>query len=66
MWNKKEMSQLDASWLGYLWSWPLTLNFQGQMVSWEWDFMAKSGICYIAAKNGAIATTQKANILIER
>ena len=23
-------------WLGYLWSWPLTLNFQGHIVSREW------------------------------
>ena len=24
-------------WLEYLWSWPLTLNFQGQIVSREWE-----------------------------
>ena len=24
-------------WLGYLWPWPLTLNFQGQIVSREWE-----------------------------
>ena len=24
-------------WLGYLWPWPLTLNFQGQIISWEWE-----------------------------
>ena len=23
-------------WLGYIWPWPLTLNFQGQIVSREW------------------------------
>ena len=36
--------------LGYLWPWPLTLNFQCQIVSHEWDFKVKSGICYISAK----------------
>ena len=24
-------------WLGYLWPLPLTLNFQGQIASWEWE-----------------------------
>ena len=24
-------------WLGYLWPWPLTLNFQGQIVYQEWE-----------------------------
>ena len=24
-------------WLEYLLPWPLTLNFQGQIVSWEWE-----------------------------
>ena len=24
-------------WLGYLWPWPLTLNFQGQVISREWE-----------------------------
>ena len=24
-------------WLGYLWPWPLTLNFQGKIASWEWE-----------------------------
>ena len=24
-------------WLGYFWPWPLTLNFQGQIVSREWE-----------------------------
>ena len=24
-------------WLGYLWPWPLTLNFEGQIVSREWE-----------------------------
>ena len=24
-------------WLGYLWPWPLILNFQGQIVSLEWE-----------------------------
>ena len=24
-------------WLGYLWPWPLTLNFDGQIVSREWE-----------------------------
>ena len=31
----------------------------------EWDFKVKSGICYISAKIGSIATKQKTNILIE-
>ena len=33
MWNTTEMSQLDAALTGI----PLTLNFQGQIVSQEWD-----------------------------
>ena len=37
-----------------------------QMRFWEWDFKVKSGICYISAKNGSIASKQKANISIER
>ena len=24
-------------WLGYFWPLPLTLNFQGQILSWEWE-----------------------------
>ena len=36
------------------WPWP-----------WPWIFKVKYGICYISAKNGPIATKQKANILIE-
>ena len=33
MWNKKEISQLDATLTGV----PLTLTFQGQIVSQEWE-----------------------------
>ena len=55
MWNKKEMSQLDAT----LTRVPLTLNFHCQIVSREWGFKVKSGICYISAENGLIATKQK-------
>ena len=43
----------------------LTLNFQGQIVSREWYFKVRSGICYISAKNGLIATKRKANISIK-
>ena len=57
MWNKKEMSLLDATLTGVPLT--LTLNFQGQIVCWEWDFKVKSGVCYISAKNGLIATKQK-------
>ena len=32
---------------------------------WPWIFKVKYGICYISAKNGAIATKQKANISID-
>ena len=32
---------------------------------WPWIFKVKCGICYISAKNGQIATEQKANITIE-
>ena len=38
----------------------------GLAPGWEWVFKVKSGICYISAKNGSIATKQKANISIER
>ena len=55
MWNKKEMSQVDAT---------LTSSL-GQIVSQEWDFKVKFGFCYISAKNGSIATKQKANITIK-
>ena len=37
-----------------------------QMRLWEWDFKVESRICYISAKNGSIATKQKANTSIER
>ena len=43
----------------------LNLNFQGQIVSQEWDYNVKSGICYISAKNGPFATKRKANMSIE-
>ena len=36
------------------WPWP-----------WSWIFKVKYGICYISAKNGPIATKQKANILTQ-
>ena len=36
------------------WTWP-----------WPWLFKVKYGICYISAKNGAIATKRKANISID-
>ena len=39
---------------GWFSSWP-----------WPWIFKVKYRICYISAKNGPIATKQKANILIE-
>ena len=35
MWNKKVNWMLH--WLGCLWPWPLTLNFQGRIVSREWE-----------------------------
>ena len=63
--TKKEMSQLDVTLTRVFWPWPLTWNFQGQIVSWEWGFHVESGICYISAKNSSIATKQKASISIE-
>ena len=45
--------------VGYLWPWHLTLNFQGQIVSPEWDFKVKSGICYISAKLVRLPRNQK-------
>ena len=39
-----------------VWPWPWP---------WPWIFKVKYGICYISAKNGPIATKQKANISIE-
>ena len=38
----------------WVWPWP-----------WPWIFKVKYGICNISAKNGLIATKQKANILID-
>ena len=38
-----------------VWPWPWP---------WPWRFKVKYGICYISAKNGAIATKRKANISI--
>ena len=32
-WNKGDMSQLLVCWLRRLWPWPLTLNFQSQIIS---------------------------------
>ena len=49
----------------HLLRWPLNLNFRGHIVSQEWNFKVKSGICYISDKNGLIAMKQKANISIE-
>ena len=40
----------------WVWPWPWP---------WPWIFKVKHGICYISAKNGPIATKQKANISIE-
>ena len=40
------------------WAWPWPWP-------WPWIFKVKYGICYISAKNGSIATKQKANISIE-
>ena len=57
--TKRKWVNWMLRWLGCLWPWPLILNFQGQIVSWEWDFKVKSGICYISAKNGSISTTKK-------
>ena len=37
IWNTKEKSNWTLCWLGYLWPWLLTLNFQGQIVSREWE-----------------------------
>ena len=39
-----------------VWPWPWP---------WPWIFEVRYGICYISAKNGAIATKRKANISIE-
>ena len=33
----REWVNWTLHWLGYLWPWPLTLNFQGQIVSREWE-----------------------------
>ena len=46
-------------WIGHIWPWPLTLNFQGHIESLEWDFKVKSGIRYILGKNDSITTKQK-------
>ena len=37
MGNKKEMSQRDATLIRVVWPWPMTLNFQRQIVSQEWE-----------------------------
>ena len=65
MWNTKELSQLDATLTRVPLTLTLTLNFQDQIVSREWDFKVEYGISYISAKNGSIVTKQNANILIE-
>ena len=57
--TKRKWVNWMLHWLGYLWPWPLILNFQCQIVSWEWDFKVTSGICYISAKNGSIATKKR-------
>ena len=33
----KKLVHLTLRWLGYIWPWPWTLNFQGQIVSREWE-----------------------------
>ena len=43
---------LGNKWDHRVWPWPWP---------WLWIFKVKSGICYISAKNGSIATKQKAN-----
>ena len=37
MWNTKEICHWTMRWLWYLWPGSLTLNFQGQVVFWEWE-----------------------------
>ena len=49
--------------------WTLRLKWDHQVLPWPWTwpwiFKVKYGICSISAKNGPIATKQKANISIE-
>ena len=47
--------------------WSLGLKCDHQVWPWPWPsiFQVKYGICYISAKNGAIATKHKANITID-
>ena len=50
-------------------NWNLGLKCDHRVWPWPWPlpwiFKVKYAICYIAAKNGSIATKQKANISIE-
>ena len=50
-------------------NWTLGLKFYHRVWPWPWPwpwiFTVKHGICYISAKNGPIATQQKANLSIE-
>ena len=56
-----DAKQRKWHWLVDLWP----LIFKVKIISLEWDFKAKSGICYISAQNGSIAMKQKANISFE-
>ena len=49
--NKHTDWTLGLKWDHRIWPWP-----------WPWPWIFKYGICYISAKNGLIATKQKANI----
>ena len=42
--------------------WTLCLKCDHQIWAWPWIFKVKYRICYISAKNGPIATKQKANV----
>ena len=46
-------------------NWNLGLKWDQWVWPWPWPWPVKYGICYISAKNGLIATKQKANISIE-
>ena len=45
--------------------WILGLKCDHRVWPWPWLIKVKYGICYISAKNGAIATKRKANISID-
>ena len=68
MWNKKEMSKLDATLTKVPLALTLTFDLEISISNciWAMGLQGQIGIFLYLSQNGAIATKQKANMSIER